>query len=372
MKPFRLFFKTNKMKMLVLTIMTFSLMSFQFIMQSPLGPSTTGSPCDVWSCDMCHSDMPANSGPGICTITSNIPACGYSPGATYSITTTIIQPSFSLFQFQLSPQFTAGCLPFGTLTTNANTQMCTGNGFEYISALNQSSINTWTFDWTAPAAGQGTGTFYAAFCAADSDGTEAGDDIYTTSYTVSEGLINNLTLVQDTSNLLLWYGFDTLTGGTPPFTYYWDFGDGDTSNLALPSHTYAVAGTYTICLTLTDANGCTTTNCDTTFRIAAVGNMQYFTAIGPLTSVLTSIENFSQFSIYPNPFSVATIIKTNNNLHNATLTVYDLQGKTVRQIKNISGPNITLTRDNLLSGVYFIELKQGNEIIDSQKIILTE
>jgi len=38
-------------------------------------------------------------------------------------------------------------------------------------------------------------------------------------------------------------------------TYAWDFGDGNTSTMMDPTHTYATAGTYTVCLTVTDACG---------------------------------------------------------------------------------------------------------------------
>jgi len=41
--------------------------------------------------------------------------------------------------------------------------------------------------------------------------------------------------------------------------YYWDFGDGNTSNLQNPSHVYANAGTYTIRLIVENLNGCTDT-----------------------------------------------------------------------------------------------------------------
>jgi PKD repeat protein len=39
--------------------------------------------------------------------------------------------------------------------------------------------------------------------------------------------------------------------------FAWDFGDGDTSNEANPSHTYADAGTYNAILTVTDDQGAT-------------------------------------------------------------------------------------------------------------------
>lgn len=45
------------------------------------------------------------------------------------------------------------------------------------------------------------------------------------------------------------------TNGTPPFTYSWDFGDGNTSSLVAPSHTYTANGVYPVKLTITDAKG---------------------------------------------------------------------------------------------------------------------
>jgi PKD repeat protein len=51
----------------------------------------------------------------------------------------------------------------------------------------------------------------------------------------------------------------TVTGGTPPYTYRWDFGDGGQSIAPNPTHTYAANGTYTVSVTVTDARGQTVT-----------------------------------------------------------------------------------------------------------------
>jgi PKD repeat protein len=46
----------------------------------------------------------------------------------------------------------------------------------------------------------------------------------------------------------------TATGGTPPYTYSWSFGDGSANSTTQnPSHTYNTAGTYTATLTITDS-----------------------------------------------------------------------------------------------------------------------
>jgi len=49
--------------------------------------------------------------------------------------------------------------------------------------------------------------------------------------------------------------FTDKSGGSTPRTYQWDFGDGGTSTLANPSHTYASTGVYAVTLTITNAYG---------------------------------------------------------------------------------------------------------------------
>jgi len=49
----------------------------------------------------------------------------------------------------------------------------------------------------------------------------------------------------------------TVVGGTPPFTYFWDFDDGGTSTVANPTHNFALDGDYIVTLQVTDACGFT-------------------------------------------------------------------------------------------------------------------
>ncbi|MBB6613188.1 PKD domain-containing protein, partial [Pontibacter sp. Tf4] len=53
--------------------------------------------------------------------------------------------------------------------------------------------------------------------------------------------------------------FTNTTAPVPGLTYSWDFGDGTTSVLSSPSHTYTTADNYTVTLTATTQDGCTTT-----------------------------------------------------------------------------------------------------------------
>ncbi|MES2679553.1 MAG: PKD domain-containing protein [Bacteroidota bacterium] len=48
----------------------------------------------------------------------------------------------------------------------------------------------------------------------------------------------------------------------PAAGFQWDFGDGNTSTQANPTHTYAKSGTYNVCLSVTGANSCVSTICN--------------------------------------------------------------------------------------------------------------
>lgn len=90
------------------------------------------------------------------------------------------------------------------------------------------------------------------------------------------------------------------------------------------------------------------------------------------TGVTNLSANSNQYLIYPNPFSTETSLHTDHILKNATLTVYNCFGQTVKQIKNIAGQTVTFHRDNLPSGFYFIHLTQDNKEITREKIIISD
>lgn len=77
-------------------------------------------------------------------------------------------------------------------------------------------------------------------------------------------------------------------------------------------------------------------------------------------------------TISPNPFSTQTVLQVVYPLTNATLTVNNCFGQTVKLIQNISGQTITLNRDNLPSGLYFLHLTQGNNTFTTDKLLITD
>ncbi len=94
-------------------------------------------------------------------------------------------------------------------------------------------------------------------------------------------------------------------------------------------------------------------------------------------NVLTASEyvtpaNNYLVKIYPNPFSAQTVLQTDIFLKNATLTIYNSQGQKVKEIKNINGQSVTLTRNNLASGLYFVRLTENSKILAVNKLIITD
>lgn len=97
-----------------------------------------------------------------------------------------------------------------------------------------------------------------------------------------------------------------------------------------------------------------------------------------VNSILTLINenNIKKFSVQinPNPFSMQTVLHTDNLLHNATLKVLNVFGQTVKEITPIiigAGQSVILSRDNLASGLYFARLTQDNQVIATVKLVIT-
>jgi hypothetical protein len=152
----------------------------------------TGSPGDGSNCTGCHSGTAINQ---TGWITSNIPASGYTPGQTYQITGTATSSGRTKFGFQISPQNPSGQLLGTMASTSANTQLTGSNKYmTHTAAGNQggNGSHTWTFNWTAPAAGTGDVTFYGAFNATNNSSTTAGDIIYLSTLAVQENVTSGI------------------------------------------------------------------------------------------------------------------------------------------------------------------------------------
>ena len=72
----------------------------------------------------------------------------------------------------------------------------------------------------------------------------------------------------------------------------------------------------------------------------------------------------------PNPVATAINITAASTLQNATFKLYNLQGLLVKEISNLSGNKITVSRENLASGLYFAQLFENNKLVKASKLIV--
>lgn len=101
-----------------------------------------------------------------------------------------------------------------------------------------------------------TGEYYVCVTSVDNVKNEAVSCKYF--YLKNDSCIANL--MQAPTNTIA-HSFYARPKGTPPFTYFWDFGDGNTSHQLYNLHTYAFPGIYNVCLTVTDSAGHISTEC---------------------------------------------------------------------------------------------------------------
>ncbi|MEP6846358.1 MAG: PKD domain-containing protein, partial [Panacibacter sp.] len=78
-------------------------------------------------------------------------------------------------------------------------------------------------------------------------------------------------------------------------SYSWDFGDGNTSNIATPLHTYSSSGTYAVSLTVTTISGCTATYKLSTAVVLSAKPVAGFSA-SPLNACASEFVNFNDES----------------------------------------------------------------------------
>ena len=178
---------------------------FLFFMFNEMYTNTSGSPTGrsggagelTCATSSCHSGT-ANSGPGSTTVTSNAVGNEYIPGNTYTITVTVDQTGTSKFGFLTLVGYSATSdASTGTiqLTNTTETRIRTAGNRDYVthrsSGVSGTDLKTWSFDWVAPPSMTGEVSFFVSGNATNNGGNRTGDQIYTSSLTLTEQLASN-------------------------------------------------------------------------------------------------------------------------------------------------------------------------------------
>ncbi|MEO0899957.1 MAG: PKD domain-containing protein [Bacteroidota bacterium] len=139
--------------------------------------------------------------------------------------------------------------------------------------------------------------------------------------------------------------FNDQSTGTPT-NWSWDFGDGSTSNLQNPTHTYQSLGDFEVCLTVDDGN-CERTECQT-LTIGLPSDLE--------AALFTSLD------VYPNPSQGnLTLDLQLKDINEVSLEVFDLRGKKV--FGEVLGKGQQIIRNINLGaqdkGMYILQLNVG-------------
>jgi hypothetical protein len=141
----------------------------------------------------CHDSFTLNSGTGSITISApNLTNWAYTPGNTYTISVTVAQSNINLFGLCFEALKPNGDNA-GTVHASTGTQIKnkTIGGFQRHAITHNTNTgatansHTFTFTWDAPATDIGDITFYVAGLAANGNGNEVGDRVYSTSQVVT-------------------------------------------------------------------------------------------------------------------------------------------------------------------------------------------
>lgn len=136
----------------------------------------------------CHDDASPQFNSGLGSISTSIPASGYVPGQTYTITASINKSGHNKFGFELTSETPTGTKTGMLSSTSSSTQTTNGgDAITHTSSGNSGSGGrSWSMDWQAPSAGTGEVVFWAAFNVTNSNGGTGGDTVHVDSITVQE------------------------------------------------------------------------------------------------------------------------------------------------------------------------------------------
>ena len=172
-------------RMLLIALPVLGLFLFtSYLDGAPNGYS--GSPGDGGNnCSTCHFGADNNYN-NQSTISSNIPAEGYTPGQTYTITVTP-NSTAPKHGFEITAENSSD-EKVGEFIANSTTTHYNSTVLTTLTHNAPLESGVWSFNWTAPSDTQGTITFYAAINAVNGDGAayDDQDEPITTSLTVNQ------------------------------------------------------------------------------------------------------------------------------------------------------------------------------------------
>lgn len=103
--------------------------------------------------------------------------------------------------------------------------------------------------------------------------------------------------------------------------------------------------------------------------IQSSGIDSIFNDPNPATLSIADDSNLSEISVYPNPAYNSVEIKFNESDFGSIFTIFDINGKIIKT-HIINQNSITLNKSEFLSGMYFIQISNENNIQTHKLVFL--
>jgi hypothetical protein len=184
----------KKLNVIALTIFLALFVIFSAEVASDNGKAGYTGSTGESKCNNCHNSYTLNTGGGSITMASpNMTNWQYIPGQAYTINLTVARSANALFGMGLealtSANLNAGTFAMTTSSTQIKTKTISGvvrnNVVHTLNGGASSGAKTFTFNWTAPATSVGNITFYFTGVAANGDGNETSDYVYSGSQVIT-------------------------------------------------------------------------------------------------------------------------------------------------------------------------------------------
>ena len=157
-----------------------------------------------------------------------------------------------------------------------------------------------------------------------------------------------------------WFTDSTLTvefsdnSSYEPSEWHWNFGDGgSTSQDTSPVHTFPAAGTYQVCLTVSNQYAA-----DTVCKQVTVG-----------VSKAHEVAALPQVQVFPNPFSDEFVVRLNSAwVESRRFLLLDALGRVVRDIP-MEDIDTKVSLPYLPSGIYYCQIWSNNNFLQTGKLV---
>ncbi len=245
-----------------------------------------------------------------------------------------------------------------------------------IDSVNSAAMPVIPYNHTYTAAG-----FYSLCVEHYNDSVNCSDIVCDTLLlSTSANLICNAGFIVDTVNsqsgqVILWNTSSVTNASAGSYvTFFWDFGDGTSSNQQFPMHQYTSPGMYEVCLTITATDSslisCTSQYCDS-LGVDQNGNLIYKGAATGWTLIVLDPNSIgleenelNNLSVFPNPVTESlTVAFPTTTSAAATCALFSIDGRQIlAETLPANSISKTVNMSFLPAGIYIFSIKMNTEI----------